>query len=187
MTIQRDGQAVVAAGALAGVELAARARRRALQRRIGTAQPAENRQAVGVLGIGIAENLIAQALHLLDQRIACHLVIRTVAGLHHQITKILQSTMSLAQLGLALGNHIALGTEHALVIFGTGDAGACTLGLCRRHGIVAGAQHALARRGLLHQVHQAALTRAQVVDGAVIHIGRANAVDAHACSPAVGG
>ena len=158
-----------------------------MQWRIGTTQPAKNRQAVDVLGIGITENLVTQALQLLDQGVARNRVIRTVTSTQQQITKILQSTMCLAQLGLALGNHIALGTEHTLVIFRAGDARACTLGLGRRHGIVAGAQHALARRGLLHQVHQAALTRAQVVDGAVIHIGRANAVDAHACSPAVGG
>ena len=124
---------------------------------------------------------------MLHQRIARHLVVGAVTGLHQQIPKVLQRLVRLAQFRFALCNHITLSPQHTLVVFRAGNARARSLGLRRSHWVITGTQHALASCRLLHQIHKTALARAQVVDGAVIHIGSANAVDAHLASPALMG
>src|SRR5256885_17074687 len=62
-------------------------------------------QAVGVLGIGVAQHLVAQALELLHQRIARLLVIGAIAGLQDQVAEVLERVLGRAQLGFALGHH----------------------------------------------------------------------------------
>ena len=78
-------------------------------------QPAKQRQAVAVHAVGVFGDLLAQAIELLHQGVALHLVVGTVAGLHQQRTKLLQRIVDFTQRGFGVLDGGLLCVQAALV------------------------------------------------------------------------
>ena len=142
-------------------------------------QPAKQRQAVAVHAVGVFGNLLAQAGQLLHQGVALHLVVHAAAGIDHQGAEGLQGIHGFAQRRFAVFDRGFLRIQPALVTGNALQAVAGALGLGGGHGVVAGTNHAHAGRGVLHLAGQLVLLAVDVVDGAVVHIGRTQAGNRH--------
>ena len=175
-TVQRVGDGVGIAVGLAGLDA---------EPAIGEwlvgigVQATEQGQTVAVRAVDVVQDLLAQALQLLDQGVALCLVVGAVASLHQQTTEVLHGTVDFTQRRFRIGDGGLLGFELALVRFNAAQTGACTLGLRGGHRVVAGANHAFDGRGMLHLAGQFGLLFADVADGPVVHVGCTEARNAH--------
>ncbi len=102
-----------------------------------------------------------------------------ITRLHQQRAKLLHCSIDFAQRRFAVFDGGGLRIQHALIGLHARQARAGALGLRGGHRVIAGAQHALASRGVFHLAGQLGLLLADVADGAVIHVGSAQSANAH--------
>jgi hypothetical protein len=181
MAVQDAGDVGAGAAGLAGqaVEgVVGRGQQRPQEGLERAAQRAQQRLAVGVLAVDDLGELVAQALDLVGLDLLVFGALEgAIARAHHQSADLLHQVHGVAQRGFGLRDGVALRVQRALLGLDAADACERALGLRGGHGIVARAHHPLARGHVLLQSRQRRLPCLQVAHGAVVHVGRAHAVE----------